>query len=196
MGALELRLFVDPTVMSTAPAIHVRDGRMHFKFGDTKSVFYLTDTDLDISPPRRAAGLEGGLRGTAGAHGSLGARPRLLRAEGRWFVAPERVDMDLQLDRTGLGEMTALAARPGRQRARQSITSRLHLGGPINNIGIRGRLTVEDVHRWDLLPPHGQGWPLDISGRLDLIGSSSSCSPGRPATRLRRFRRISGSAII
>src|SRR4029077_11393838 len=35
---------------------------------------------------------------------------------------------------------------------------------------ILGRLTVEDVHRWDLLPPKGQGWPLDIRGRLDLTG--------------------------
>jgi hypothetical protein len=26
------------------------------------------------------------------------------------------------------------------------------------------------VHRWDLLPPSGQGWPLDIRGRLDLVG--------------------------
>src|ERR1700683_1705744 len=40
--------FVNRSVMSAAPAIHVRDSRINFKFGDTKSVFYLTETDLDI----------------------------------------------------------------------------------------------------------------------------------------------------
>src|SRR6516165_6947802 len=43
--------FVNRSVMSTAPAIHIRGGRINFKFGDTKSIFYLMDTDLDIAPP-------------------------------------------------------------------------------------------------------------------------------------------------
>lgn len=25
------------------------------------------------------------------------------------------------------------------------------------------------MHRWDLLPPKGEGWPLDVRGRLDLV---------------------------
>ena len=64
-----------------------------------------------------------------------------------------------------------------------TISSRLHLAGPINSIGIMGRLTIEDVHRWDLLPPQGQGWPLDVRGRLDLTRSNWSCNPAPPATR-------------
>ncbi|MBV9746221.1 MAG: hypothetical protein JO099_20870, partial [Acidobacteriia bacterium] len=41
----------------------------------------------------------------------------------------------------------------------------------------------QDVHRWDLLPPKGQGWPMDIAGRLNLVNqqidlqSSSSVVP-------------------
>ena len=49
-GRWNFSSIVNPSVISTAPAIHVRDSRIHFKFGDTKSVFYLTETDLDISP--------------------------------------------------------------------------------------------------------------------------------------------------
>ena len=49
-GRWNFSSLVNPSVMRTAPAIHVRDSRIHFKFGDTKSVFYLTETDLDISP--------------------------------------------------------------------------------------------------------------------------------------------------
>ncbi len=169
-GLWNFSSFVNPSVMSAAPAIHVRNGRVHFKFGDTKSVFYLTATDLDISPP----GSRGG-----GWTVSCSAQPaRSDRAaqglgsfvlSGRWYVAPERVDLDLDVERTGLGELTALL-RGQAGSIHGTATAQLHLGGPINNIGIQGRLNVEDVHRWDLLPPHGQGWPLDVRGRLDLIG--------------------------
>ena len=50
-----------------------------------------------------------------------------------------------------------------------NVSAHLHLGGPLHNIGILGRVRVEDVHRWDLRPAPGQGWPLDIRGRLDLV---------------------------
>ena len=64
--------------MSAAPAIHVRNSRINFKFGDTKSVFYLTDTDLDISPPAPERRLERVLLAQARAHRSSGAGSRLL----------------------------------------------------------------------------------------------------------------------
>ena len=162
--------FVNRSVMSAAPAIHVRNGRINFKFGDTKSVFYLTETDLDITPPGSRRGgwniycSAKPARTDRTAQG-LGA----FTLRGRWFVTPERVDLDLELDRTGLGELTALA-RGQAGNVHGTISSRLHLGGPIDAIGIQGRLNIEDVHRWDLLPPGGNGWPLDIRGRLDLVG--------------------------
>ena len=169
-GRWNFASFIDRSVMSSAPAIHVRNGRVNFKFGDTKSLVYLTETDLDISPP---GSLGGGwsvycaaqpARTDRASHG-LGQ----FTLSGRWFVAPERVDLDIVFDRTGLGEWTALM-RGQSGAVHGAVTSRMHLGGPINNIGIQGRLTLADVHRWDLLPPSGQGWPLDIRGRLDLIG--------------------------
>jgi hypothetical protein len=162
--------FVDRSVMSTAPAIHVRNGRVNFRFGDTKSVVYLTETDLDISPP---GSLGGGWSVYCAAQPARTDRPSyglgLFTVRGRWFLAPERLDLDVNLDRTGLSEWTALF-RGQSGAVHGMVTSRLHLGGAINNIGIQGRLTLADVHRWDLLPPSGQGWPLDIRGRLDLVG--------------------------
>lgn len=168
-GRWNFASFVNPSVMSSAPAVHVRNGRIHFKFGDTKSVFYLTETDLDISPPSsRGSGWRVYCSGmparTDRSNQGLGS----FTLRGHWFVAPERVDMDLQLDRTGLGEITALI-RGDSGNIHGSVTSRLHFGGPLNNVGIQGRLTIEDVHRWDLLPPQGQGWPIDVRGRLDLL---------------------------
>ena len=168
-GRWNFASFVNRSVMSRTPAISVRDSRIHFKFGDKKSVFYLTETDLDISPPGSVG---------RGWSVSLDAKPARtdrpaqglgsFRLKGRWLVDPERLDLDMVLDRTGLGELTALMSGQAGS-VHGTISARLHLGGPITNVGIRGRLNIEDVHRWDLLPPKGQGWPLDVSGQWNLI---------------------------
>lgn len=168
-GRWNFSSFVNRSIMSAAPTIHVRNSRVNFKFGDTKSVFYLMDTDLDISPPSVAGG---------GWKVAISAKPaRTDRAaqglgsftvEGRWYVAPERVDLDAELNRSGLGEITALL-RGQAGGVHGTLSARLHLAGPIDNIGVAGRLHVEDVHRWDLLPGQGNDWPLDIGGRLDLV---------------------------
>jgi hypothetical protein len=154
--------------MSTAPAIHVRNGRVNFKFGDTKSVVYLTETDLDISPPGSlGSGWSVYCSGQPARTDRSGHGLGSFTLRGHWFVAPERVDLDLTLDRTGIAEWTALF-RGETGSVHGALSARLHLGGPIHNIGIQGRLNLEDIHRWDVLPPSGQGWPLDIRGRLDL----------------------------
>ena len=168
-GRWNFSSFVNRSIMSAAPTIHVRNSRVNFKFGDDKSVFYLKETDLDISPPAVAGG---------GWKVACSAKPaRTDRAaqglgsftvKGRWFVAPERVDFDAELNRSGLGEIMELL-RGQEGGVHGTLSARLHLAGPIDNIGVSGRLHVEDVHRWDLLPGQGNDWPLDIGGRLDLV---------------------------
>ncbi|HUP04927.1 MAG TPA: hypothetical protein VMU19_13115, partial [Bryobacteraceae bacterium] len=169
-GRWNFSSFVDRSVMSATPSIHVRDSRVNFKFGDTKAVFYLLNTDLDISPPSvsgagwRVSG-EAKLARTDRAAEGLGS----VTVNGRWYVAPERVDVDVELNRSGLGEITALL-RGQAGGVHGTVSARMHLAGPIGNIGVAGRLLVEDVHRWDLLPEQGAAWPMDIGGSLDLVG--------------------------
>src|SRR5580698_634965 len=161
--------FVNSSVMSAAPAIHVRDSRINFKFGDTKSVFYLIDTDLDISPPGPGGnGWKVSLTGKPARTDRTAQGLGLFTLKGSWFVAPERVDLDLQLDHCGLGEVSVLL-QGQRGSVHGTISSRLHLGGPIANIGIVGRVEIADVHRWDLMPVAGQGWPFDVHGSLNLV---------------------------
>ena len=161
--------FVNRSVMSAAPAIHVRDSRINFKFGDTKSVFYLMDTDLDISPPGPGGnGWKVSLTGKPARTDRAAQGLGLFTLKGRWFLAPERVDLDLQLDHCGLGEISVLL-QGQRGTVHGTISSRLHLGGPLSNIGILGRVEIADVHRWDLMPVQGQGWPFDVHGSLNLV---------------------------
>jgi hypothetical protein len=167
-GRWNFASFINPSVIRSAPAIHVRDSRIHFKFGDTKNVFYLTETDLDISP----AGSGGDWKIDCSAKPARTDRPAQglgsFTLKGRWYADPGRVDLDMRVDRAALGEVTALLNGQD-MGVHGTLNSRLHLAGPLNNIGITGRLDIGDVHRWDMMPGNSQGWPFDMGGRLDLI---------------------------
>lgn len=158
------------SLIMTFPEIHVRTGRINFKFGDTKSVFYLTDTDFDISPPGRGGAWTVRCSGAPArtdrpAHG-FGA----FRARGTWSLA-DRLDLDVELERSAVGEMITLVHGESAG-LHGTISGRARLAGPLNDIRIHGRMFLEDIHRWDVLPPKGTGWPLNLAGRLDLPGQS------------------------
>ena len=167
-GRWNFSSIVNPSVIRTAPAIRVRDSRIHFKFGDTKSVFYLTETDLDVSP----SGSGGDWKISCSAKPARADRPAQglgsFTLKGRWYADPGRVDLDMEVDRAALGEVTALMSGQDAG-VHGTLSSRLHLAGPLNNMGITGRLDIGDVHRWDMLPGNSQGWRQEIRGRLDLI---------------------------
>lgn len=168
-GRWNFASIINPSVIRTAPAIHVRDSRIHFKYGDSKSVFYLTETDLDVSP----AGSSGDWKVDISAKPARTDRPAQglgsFTLKGRWYADPGRVDLDMEVDRAALGEVTALMS--GQDAGVHGVlSSRLHLAGPLNNMGITGRLDIGDVHRWDMMPGNSQGWRQQVRGRLDLIG--------------------------
>ena len=180
-------------VISAFPGIHVRNGRINFKFGDTKSVFYLTDADLDITPP------SSGNRWSIDCSAEPARTDRPARglgaftASGHWTAASsgDRLDLDLRLERTGLGELTALL-RGQNAGVHGTVSSRLHLEGPLADVRVTGRMNVEDVHRWDLLPPKGADWPLDVRGRLNLLAQhlelESNSAGNVPLPLFLRFR--------
>jgi hypothetical protein len=160
---------VNPSMMRVLPALQVRNGRINFKFGNDKTTFYLTETDLDISPP---VAIGRGWKVDCSAQLARTDRPATglgaFRLDGRWYVQPERVDLNLAISDAGLGELTELMrGEPGGIHG--DVSAQLHLAGPVNGIGILGRLNITDVHRWDLLPTKGNGFPLNIRGQLDLI---------------------------
>ncbi|MEI9973887.1 MAG: hypothetical protein WDO73_18640 [Ignavibacteriota bacterium] len=127
------------------------------------------DTDLDIAPPGPGgSGWKVSLTGKPARTDRPAQGLGLFTLKGRWYVAPERLDLDLQLDHCGLGEISVLL-QGQRGTVHGTISSRLHLGGPLANIGIVGRVEIADVHRWDLMPVQGRGWPFDVHGSLSLL---------------------------
>ena len=154
------------------PAIKMRGGRVNFKFGDTKSVFYFSDADFDVAPSTGRFGGTAFLR-RALAHGS-----RARRISGIFFVRgdvdrAQRLDMRVELETQRLEEVARLIDRRdfglhGDHRARRAAL------GLAFASGVTGELQIDDVHRWDLLPQSGGGWRIAYKGTLDLHGEAGT----------------------
>jgi AsmA family len=155
--------------LTAFPAVHIL-GRLNFKFGDTKSVFYVTNADLDVTPP---AGRSGQWKVSFTGEPARTDRPARgfgsLEAKGRWNG--ERLDLDLRVDQNAVGEIIALV-RGQHVGIHGLVSSRLHLAGPLDNLRITGNLMLQDIHRWDQMPTHGNEWPLNVAGRLNLLAQT------------------------
>lgn len=150
------------------PEIRVRGGRINLKFGDTKSVLYFLNADLDLTPQ------DDGLRvrfsmepartdRAAQGFGTLRGRGRYLRKHGE----RGNVDLDLDLERSALSEVaTLLEGSSGAFRGFLAAKSKLQ--GPLDDLKIEGSLRVEDIQRWDLLRAASGSWPLQFRGRLNF----------------------------
>jgi AsmA protein len=157
---------------SSFPSVHLISGRVNFKFGDTKSIFYLQDTDIDLWPPSGAGGLWD-LR----IHAQPARTDRPARgfgsfvARGQWRPSNGNLTLDVQLEKSELGDMVTLFE--GRETGLLGhIRGDAHLAGPVNRVGIAARLYVDDIHGWNQTPPGGSAWPLAIGGFIDVPGQT------------------------
>jgi hypothetical protein len=148
---------------SNIPEIQVSDGRINFKFGEVKSSFYLTDTDLTVSPAR------GGFEITFSC-----APARTDRSgqgygffSGRGNVSNGDIDLDVQLERSPIEELVTLV-RGQSLGLHGMIVSVAKVSGPLKAPRIMGRFELDDVHRWDLIPGSAGKWSMAYSGTLDI----------------------------
>jgi hypothetical protein len=151
---------------SRLPAIKMRAGRVNFKFGDLKSVFYFDEADLDVQPSGdgavelRFGGAPSRTDGTARDFGRF-------FVNGTWSSRPQQhLDLTVDLERSSLAEVSRLI-EPSGFGVHGIIALQAQLSGPPSALEISGQLQVDDVHRWDLVPKGG-GWKLPFKGALDL----------------------------
>jgi hypothetical protein len=173
------------------PEIEVSAGRLNFKFGNTKSAFYLSNADVTISPRFSEPGafhvrFYGEPSRTDRPARAFGA----FRAEGRWISgagAPGRLELDFELQPSAIDELATLIQGDA-VGVHGVVTSRGKIWGPVSDLQVTGRLDVGDVHRWDLMPPHAGGWTLRYKGAADFasqrieITALPSENPGAPVT--------------
>lgn len=147
------------------PAFRMRGGRVDFKFGDTKAVFFFKDADLDISP-----------RGDGSMDVRFSGEPsrtdHTAQDFGRFFIrgeytAANKLDLQVELQRSSLEETLRLMDPQGFG-VHGILALNGHLTGEPSKLEMTGNLELGDVHRWDLLPESGQAWKLPYKATLDL----------------------------
>ncbi len=153
------------------PDIQISGGRLNFKFGDTKSVFYISSADVDVYPNEsgdvviRFSGAPARTDRGFQSFGEISARG-LLRS------VPEgemRLNMGLRLERTAIPELVRLFN--GRDFGMHGFAiADAQLDGPLSKLAIAGNVNINDIHRWDLMPAKGDGWTLHYRGVLNLPG--------------------------
>lgn len=163
-----------PTHAAAFPSVHMRSGRVNFKFGDTKSIFFLFDTDVDLWPPAAADG-----PWTIRVHAQPARTDRPARvhsfgyfsARGEWMPRANTVTLDVRLEQSELGDMVTLFE--GRESGiLGEVSGDAHLAGPMDRVGVRGRLAVENIHGWNETPPGGNAWPVWLSGYVNARGQT------------------------
>ena len=176
------------------PDIQIRGGRIDFKFGDTKSVFYISDADVDVYPNEngevviRFSGAPARTDQASHSFGELTARGLLQSGAN----GESQLSMGVHLDRTAISEITRLfhGSDIG---VHGFVLANAKLDGPLSKIDITGDLNISDVHRWDLMPAPGEGWTLNYRGLLNLTGhhlelATVAATPAQPDPVAVEFR--------
>jgi hypothetical protein len=170
-GAWNFQPLLNQAVTARPPAITVSGGRINFKLGGVKSVFYFSNADLEVSPPRASGGaFELRFFGepsrtdrTARGFGTLSGR-------GSWRPGLTNGDLrlDADLERSSLGELVSLIHGHDIGLHGQ-VGGHASFRGSLSDLDIAGTLQLNEIHRWDLLPPYAEGGPLNLRGKLDLL---------------------------
>ena len=174
------------------PSVHLSGGRVNFKFGDTKSLVYLWHTDVDLWPPDSAEG-----PWTLRVHADPARTDRpagngfgSFVARGQWLPKNNTTTLDVKLEKSELGDILTLV-NGTESGIHGDISGDAHLAGPMNRIGIAGRMTVSDVHGWNQTPPGGNAWRFAIGGAVDLPGQTidlDARANGAPSPLAVRYR--------
>ena len=152
--------------------IEVRGGRLNFKFGNRKSVFYLSDADIAVSP-EAAAGPALRFRFSASPSRTDRAAQGFGRfsGNGRFAYAASgehRLRMVVRLERSAIPELLTLFGGYGAGLG-GFLASRAEFDGPLSRVRIRGELQLAEVDQRFILPPRSGEWALNYEGTLDLV---------------------------
>ena len=155
--------------VGSLPGIEVSEGRLNFKLGDLKSVYYLAETDLSVEASSaqrlslRFSGVPARTDRPAHGFGRLSGRGSIALPE----HGPGRLELSLALERTAAAEILTLVQGRGAGLG-GFVRSQARLVGGWSNIEISGRMELDDFERWGWLFPGNSGWGLDYKGALDL----------------------------
>ncbi len=170
------------------PELEVRNGRLNFKQGDSKSAFYLSNALVDLSAPTAQGDVKFFVsaepartdRGAQG-FGKFATRGQIhLSANGK-----PRLDVDVELEPSAIHAFNFFFGARGVDFAGK-IAGRARIEGPWDEAAVSGSLKFEGLEPQGFLPFAGRANQLELTGRLDLPGQTVSLSTSQSdALRLR-----------
>lgn len=153
-----------PAITGAMPSIRMRGGRVNFKFGETKSVFYFNDADFDVSPSSdRSVELR--------FSGAPSRTDQAAQTFGHFFVRGmwrgQNLDMRVELEPSALEEVARLLDQHGFG-MHGVVAFDAQLSGSPSNLNLAGQLAVDDLRRSDMPQRRGTQWRTGYKGTLDL----------------------------
>ncbi len=154
------------------PPFEVSDGRVNFKLGTRKTTLYISESDLSIYP-EHSGKIYIRFSGSPARTDRAGMGFGHVRGNVNWNLntaasAPNQLQAELFLDPSNLSELTTLMEGHDIG-VHGTISSRVEIKGPVENLSVMGELRLDQVHRWDLLPSSGEEWTVHYGGALDLL---------------------------
>ncbi|HXE13246.1 MAG TPA: hypothetical protein VN633_14060 [Bryobacteraceae bacterium] len=156
------------------PALQIEDARLNFKFGQRKSIFYVDDADI-AAYPESSGKVRIRFSGTPSRADRSGHGFSSFEGEANWYFRPSapnanQLEADVNLEQSNLSEITSLIEGYDIG-IHGSVSSHLQISGPADALRLRGNLSLEDVHRWDLMPSSGENWNVRFGGLVDLANN-------------------------
>ncbi len=160
------------TPLNFFPSFEVSNGRVNFKLGTRKTTLYISESELSIYP-ERSGKVYFRFSGSPARTDRAGMGFGHFRGDVNWFlnasrIQPNQLEADVYLDPSNLSELTTLVQGHD-VGVHGTLSSQLHIRGPLNALQVLGDLRLDDVHRWDLLPARGEDWTVRYVGNLDLL---------------------------
>lgn len=153
------------------PELRVRDGRINFRSGLRKSIYYFRSADLRLAEEERGTGawlLE--FRAEPARTDSFAPRFGTVRGRGRWLPSAGRngeLEVDLEMERSPLAEVASLFRAPSGGLS-GFLAARAHLSGPAEALEIRGNLELSQRGEWGIFALAGDTARVPLKGLLDL----------------------------
>ncbi len=153
------------------PELRVRNGRINFRNGLRKSIYYFRNADLQLAEEARGTGawlLE--FRAEPARTDSFAPRFGTVRGRGRWSPAAGKngeMEADLEMERSPLAEVASLFRAP-RAGLSGFLAARAHLSGPADALDIRGNLELSQRGDGGIFAAAGDAARVPLSGLLNL----------------------------
>ncbi|MDZ7638344.1 MAG: AsmA family protein [Bryobacterales bacterium] len=153
------------------PELVVRDGRINFRSGLKKSIYYFRSADLRLAEEEQETGawlME--FRAEPARTDSFAPRFGTIRGRGRWRAAAGNngeLDVDLEIERSPLSELASLF-RASSGGLSGFLSARAHLSGPAEALEVRGNLELSERGEWGIFALRGDTARVPLRGLLNL----------------------------